>query len=246
MGLQGRMTKDSMAATMPVDAPAYHGKPFYYKKARMMRFDYVTDAEAAAELLPEQLSLPDTAAASLTFVDYPWSTLGPYHEAILGIQALYGDQELSYLTHLILDSAAPILAGREIYGFPKKMGCVEFVTQEDVMAAYVERPKGMRICSGEMRIEQALPPLPDGTPLQACALRVIPSPEEGKTHSLVELIQTDLITSSVEMWTGPGSCRMTGTSALDPWHRLPVKEMLNSVYMVCDFELGFGRILETL
>lgn len=246
MGLQGRLTIDKMAATMPVDAPAYHGKPFYYKKARMMRFDYETDAEAAAELLPEQLSLPDTATASLNFVDYPWSTLGAYHEAILGIQAVYGDRELSYLTHLILDSNTPILAGREIYGFPKKMGCVEFVREDDLIAAYVERPKGIRICSGVMRIEQQLPPLPDGTPLEACALRVIPSPEEGKAHSLVELIQTDLIASSVEMWTGPGSCLLTGASALDPWHRLPVKEMLSCVYMVCDFELGSGRILETL
>lgn len=34
MGSQGRLTKDKMGMTMPVDAPAYHRKPFYYKKAR--------------------------------------------------------------------------------------------------------------------------------------------------------------------------------------------------------------------
>jgi acetoacetate decarboxylase len=246
MSLQGRLTKDKMAATMPVDAPAYHRKPFYYKKARWMRFDYETDADSAAELLPEQLSLTDPPIASLSFVDYPWSTIGAYHEAILAIQATYGDEQLIYLTHLILDSITPILVGRDLYGFPKKMGCVEFVQEEDMTAAFVERPRGIRICSGVMRMEQQLDPLPDGMPLKTCSLRVIPSPEKDKDHSLVELIQTDLIVSSVEMWTGPGSCHFTGASALDPWHKLPVKEMMSCIYMIFDFELSYGRILETL
>lgn len=246
MGSQGRLTKDKMGMTMPVDAPAYHRKPFYYKKARWLRFDYETDAECAAELLPEQLSLTDTPTASLSFADYPWSTLGVYREAILAIQTSYGDEELTYLTHLVLDKDTPILAGRDVYGFPKKMGCVEFVQDEDLTAAYMERPRGIRICSGVIRPEQPLEPPPDGTPLKVCALRVIPSPEKGTDHSLVELIQTDLVASSVEMWTGPGNCHFTGASVLDPWHRLPVKQMLSSSYMIFDFELSYGRILETL
>lgn len=126
------------------------------------------------------------------------------------------------------------------------MGTVEFVREEDLIAAYMERPRGIRICSGVMRMEQSLEPLPDRTPLKACSLRVIPSPEKDKDHSLVELIQTDLIVSSVEMWTGPGNCHLTGASALDPWHKLPVKEMISSIYMIFDFELSYGRVLETL
>jgi len=246
MGIQGRLTKDNMAATMPVDAPAYHRKPFYYRGARWMRFDYETDAESVAELLPAQLSLPDTATASLSFVDYPWSSIGSYHEAILAIQAIYSGEELFYLTHLILDRDTPILVGRDLYGFPKKVGHIEFIEEEDLTAAYVERPRGIRICSGVMRREEPLAALPDGTPLKACALRVIPSPEKGRDHSLVELIQTDLIVSSVEMWAGPGSCHLSGESVLDPWHEIPVKKMLSSTYMIFDFELAYGRILETL
>jgi len=246
MGIQGRLTKERMATTMPVDAPAYHRKPFYYKGARWMRFDYETDAEAAAGLLPEQLSLPDTPTASLNLVDYPWSSIGSYHEAILAIDARYGGEDLFYLTHLILDKDTPILVGRDVYGFPKKMGCVEFIEEEDLRAAYVERPRGIRICSGIMRRERPMEPLPDGTALKACALRVIPSPEKDRDHSLVQLIQTDLVVRSVEMWTGPGNCHFTGASALDPWHMLGVKRMLSSTYMVFDFELAYGRILETL
>lgn len=30
MGLKGKLTKAKMGTTMPVDAPVYHRKPFYF------------------------------------------------------------------------------------------------------------------------------------------------------------------------------------------------------------------------
>lgn len=246
MGLQGKLTKKNIAHTMPVDAPAYHKKPFYFKRARLLRFDYETDPEAAARLVPHKLLVADPPAAFLLINEYPWSTLGPYREAVLGVNVLHGDRLLHYISHLMLDSDVPILAGRELYGFPKKMGVIEFAQQDDVLAGVVERPKGIRICAGVFRPEAPLDPPPDGTPLQSCAMRVIPSPEKDKDHSLVELIQTDMILSSVEVWAGTGSCYFPGISTLDPWHTLPVKRMKAATYTVTDFVLPEGKILETL
>jgi len=246
MGLQGKLTKAMMGTTMPADAPAFHKKPFYFKQARFLRFDYETDPDTAAQLIPEQLSLTDPAMAFLLINEYPWSTAGVYREAVLGVNVLYGGQALQYLCHLMLDSTVPVLAGREVFGMPKREGVVEFVQHDDVMAGYVERPKGIRICSGVFRPERPLEPLPDGTPLNTCSLRVIPSPEKEKDHSLVELIQTDLILSSIEMWSGPGNCSFTGASVLDPWHTLPVAKMIAATYLVCDFVIEGGKILETL
>lgn len=246
MEVQGTLTRGKMASTLPVDAPAYHRKPFYFKGARLLRFDYETDADTAAQLVPDKLRLADPATAFLLINEYPWSTLGPYREAVLGVNVFHGDRPLHYISHLMLDSDTPILAGRELYGFPKKMGVIEFAQQGDVLAGVVERPKGIRICSAVFRPEQPLDPPPDGSPLQTCALRVIPSPEKDMLHSLVELIQTDMILSSVEVWTGTGSCHFPGISALDPWHNLPVKKMAAATYSVADFVLPEGKILETL
>jgi acetoacetate decarboxylase len=246
MGLQGKLTKENIAHTMPVDAPAYHKKPFYFEGARMLRFDYETDPDAAAGLIPAQLRLTDPPTAALMINEYPWSTLGPYREAILGVNVCYGDETFHYTNYLMLDSDVPILAGRDIYGFPKKMGVIEFEQQDDVMAGYVERPRGIRICSGVFRPEVPVDPPPDGTPMPTCSLRVIPSPEKDKDHSLVELIQTDLILSSAEVWGGTGSCHFPGISVLDPWHSLPVKKMLGATHLVADFVLPDAKILETL
>ena len=246
MGLQSKLTKSEIGYSMPVDAPAYPPPPGHFKRARFLRFDYETNADSASELIPEQLRLRDPATAALMFVEYPWSTAGNYQEAVLGLNVLYGDQALYYVCYLMLDKTVPVLGGREAVGYPKKKGVVELVQHEDAMGGYVERPKGIRICSGVMRPEQPLDGLPDGTLSSACSLRVIPSPEQGKDHSLVELIRTDSILSSVEVWSGPGSCSFAGTSVLDPWHKLPVVEMIASTYLVSDFFIEGGRILETL
>jgi acetoacetate decarboxylase len=178
--------------------------------------------------------------------EYPWSTLGPYREAVLGVNVCYGEETFHYISHLMLDSDVPILAGRDLYGFPKKMGVIEFEQQDDVRAGYVERPRGIRICSGVFRPEAPVDPPPDGTPMPTCSLRVIPSPEKGKDHSLVEIVQTDMILSSAEVWAGTGSCHFPGISVLDPWHSLPVKKMLGAAQLVADFVLPDGKILETL
>ncbi|MEW6442896.1 MAG: acetoacetate decarboxylase family protein [bacterium] len=247
MAIRGRLTKEKMASSMPADAPAYHRKPFHYRKARWLRFDYETDPEAAAELVPAPLELPQTATASLTFADYTWSTLGSYRETILSIQALDGGEELPYLAYLMLNREVPVLVGREVYGFPKKMGVVEFFEEEDLMAAYVERPRGIRICSGVMRPEQSVgSPLPAGSSVDALSLRILPSPERDQEHSLVEIIRTGFVVRSMEVWTGPGNCHFTGASALDPWHKLPVKRMLGCSYLIFDAELAPGKVLYTL
>jgi acetoacetate decarboxylase len=246
MRIQGKLTKEKMAHTMPVDAPVYHKKPFYFRGARMYSFRFETDPAAAAELIPAELTLAEPASATLMFCEYPWSTIGTYKEAILSVNVCYKGETFQYLTHLILDSCEPILVGREIYGIPKKMGAVEFTEQGDVLAGFVERPKGIRIASSVFRAEAPLTSPPDGTLLRTLTLRTIPSPEKDTDHSLVELIETNSILSSVEMWSGTGSCHFPEISVFDPWHKLPVKKMLETTYMVTDIVLTGSRVVARL
>ncbi len=246
MAIQGKLTRENIAHTMAADAPAYQQKPFHYRGAKMYRFEYETEPEAAAELIPAQLTLAEPASASLMFFEYPWSTIGPYKEAILSVNVFYKGEAFQYLAHLLLESNVPILVGREIYGLPKKMGSIKFTHEGDILAGYAERPEGIRICSGVFRTESPLESPPDGTPLRFIGLRTIPSPEKGKEHSHVELVQTDGILSSIELWAGTGSCHFPGISVFDPWHKLPVKNMLSTTFMTTDIILSEGKVMERL
>jgi hypothetical protein len=46
-------------------------------------------------------------------------------------------------------------------------------------------------------------------------------------------------------WQGTGWLKFHSDSAVDPWHRLPVKQIMDARYVGFHSELGFGRVLKT-
>ena len=99
---------------MPVDAPLYHKPPIHYRHVQTIAVMYETDREAALDLLPEGLMLVEPAIATLLFIRYPYSTLGPYEEAILGISCTWDGEPRFYIPHIVVNSDVPQVAGREI------------------------------------------------------------------------------------------------------------------------------------
>jgi acetoacetate decarboxylase len=242
---EGRLTKDKFGYAMPVDAPLYARPPIYYKGAEMISIIYQTDTDAALDLLPEGLGLPEPATASLLFIRYPWSTLGPYEETILGISCLWNGEPKFYIAHIVVNSDIPQAAGREIWGYPKKMATITIGTEGDLLWGKMERPAGHLLCSAGMK-----PEIPVGELTAAggsgVSLRIIPSPEEGAPPSLAELIEVPQRNNvPLETWTGPGWAVYHSNSSIDPWHKLPIKQLLGAIYSKYNMELGFGRVIKT-
>jgi acetoacetate decarboxylase len=241
--LKGQLTLDRFGASMPVDAPYYQSPPFYYRDVQAMTIVYETDGEAAARMLPEGIELPIPAQASLLLIRYPSSTFGPYNEAILGISCRWQGTPHLYIAQIVVDTVPPLVGGREIWGFPKKIARIEIDRDQELLTGHVERPQGVCLLSASMRPERPLP-VADGPFGGSLSLRVIPSPEEGQPPSVAELIQVaNADRHTHEAWTGPATLRYEASSTLDPWHALPVKEITAGVYSRYDFTLPHGRIL---
>ena len=243
--LPGRLGKDRFGYSMPVDAPLYQRPPFYYRDARALTIMYETDAESAQDLLPEGLELPLPASARLMVVRYPFSTFGPYDEAILGLECRWQGEPRFYIAHIVLTTVPPLVGGREVWGFPKKLAHIELRQEQELIRGVVERPQGTRLATAVMRPERPLelPPTPGGGTL---SLRVIPSPEEGQPPSLAQLIEIPAADwRTHEMWAGSGTLSLDARSDLDPWHRLPVRQIKGALYARYDFTLPYGRVLKT-
>ncbi len=240
----GRLNPLSAGASMPVDAPYYQSPPFHYRDAQSMAIAYETDAGAAAEMLPEGLELTSPAVATLSFIRYPFSTFGPYDEVILGIVCRWQEEPGSYIAHIVVNTVPPLVAGREIWGYPKKLARIEIAQDEEMMTGIMERPDGIRIATAAMRIES---PLEVGPPARGAglSLRVIPSVEEGKPPSLAELIATRSTSTVHEAWSGTGTVSYDGRSDLDPWHLLPVERVLNATFRRFDMLLPHGEVIRT-
>ena len=240
--LPGRLTKDRFGASMPVDAPYYQEPPFYYRDVQNFSVSYETHAEAVAELLPEGTEVELPAIAVVSVIWYPNTTFGPYNEAILGVPCRFEQKPYLYIPHIVVDTVPPLAGGREIWGFPKKMATIALDAEDELLRGTVERPKGVRILTSTMRRER---PLTEEEPaLPALSLRVIPSPEPNAPPSLSDLVATNLDDRVVhEAWSGPATLSYDGQSPLDPWHTLPVRNVLGGTYTRYDFTLPHGRIV---
>ncbi|NQV21407.1 MAG: acetoacetate decarboxylase family protein [Rhodospirillales bacterium] len=253
MGRMGRLTLDKFGATMPVTAPAIQESPFWYRGVTMMFVQYRTDEEALLRVLPEGLELGDDPTAVVAIGDYHFSTFGPYPEAIFSIPCLLDGEPVSYAHYLFVDQEAPLIAGREVWGYAKKLAHIEFIRQSEEYMAIVERPRGNRILTAVMRTVDNVP-AENFVSLPSVALKMIPDaePNGNRGQAISQLVRTEVEFAPVtatdglsEVWTGPGSLVFDAQSANDPWHELPVREVLSCTYGTFNFYLPKGKIVKT-
>lgn len=240
---KGRLTKDKFTANMPVDAPLYSTPPIYYKNVEAISFTYETDEDAIIDILPEALEVTDPPIATVLIIKYPFSTLGPYDEAILGVSCTLDSKPRFYIPHIVVHSDIPLAAGREIWGYPKKFAYVSLEREGDLIIGTMERPRGNRICTGVMRPEKSLPII-ETEKFPGISLRVIPSPEGSATPSLAELIEVPPESTTIEAYSGPGFLQFDSISNLDPWHKFKVKNLISAIYRRYDNVLHPGKVIK--
>jgi acetoacetate decarboxylase len=239
MGKCGALTKDKLGFSMPLDTPLYGRLPVLYTGVSMLIYEYVTSADAAAALLPAQLELvdvpnaPNAAIAMLLFAEYPWSTIGPYNEVAQALVCTYKGKMVTYAVRLHVTTDRALTMGRECGGFAKKLGDIPF-NHDMSYASWLERPTGIRICSGVMEPGVQLPAdSPNAlNAIDFVSLRVMPNIADPDNPSLRQLIHTKWLFVNGQTWTGNGSFSYTGTSSLDPYHKLPcLAPYKNLLYM---------------
>jgi len=243
MPKSGRLNKKNIGFCMPGDAPLYSKPPIYYKDVEAISFAYETDEDAVLDILPEGLEINSPPTANLIFIKYPFSTLGPYDEAILGIGCLWQGEPRIYIAHIVLNTDMPLAAGREIWGFPKKLAHITLEKEGDLITGTMERPRGNRICTGAIRPEAPIEVVQAGG-VPSVSLRLIPSPEEGAEPSLMDLIEVPSNSTTREAWQGSGYAEFNSASTIDPWHRIAIKKPLAAMYRRYDMILDYGKVVK--
>jgi acetoacetate decarboxylase len=241
MSVKGKLTKEMMGPNLPLDMPTVSPGTSFFKDVRMLRFDFITDSEIAARVIPSQFSLKDDAKAAFMVSDFGFTSVGPYKESVLTVNVLYQDATYVYFVQMMLNSALPTMAGRDT-GYPKKVGFVDITQHEDTIAGYVERPKGERLATGILRIDQPIEPYPEEMPSSSLSLRPVVYPDKPVQ---MDIIRMDTVTKPTKVHAATGSCSFTGISVVDPWHTIPVKEMVGASYLEADFYYTGSETLET-
>src|SRR5579859_2044609 len=109
------------AFAMPLTAPAFPPGPYRFINREYMIITYRSDPEKLRAVVPEPLVL-DGDVVKYEFIRMPDSTgFGDYTETGQVIPVTFEGRKGGYTHCMFLNDEAPIAAGRELWGFPKKL-----------------------------------------------------------------------------------------------------------------------------
>lgn len=232
---------------MPPGNPSYPPPPYQFRQREYFIITYETDMETLREWVPEPLTIPEPIV-KYEFIRMPDSTgLGDYTESGQVIPVEFNGEKGQFLLSMYLDNEPAILAGREIWGFPKKTGIpslrVDPVSRDTLVGRlfYGE----LEVARGTMGYKWNTLPTEDiresmgKTPnfLLKCIPDVDGSPK------IKQLVRYHLADVSVHgAWTGPVDLQLFH-HALAPVADLPIKRIRSGVHFVSDLTLLPGKVV---
>ena len=171
----------------------------------------VIESPAPTFSLPDGLEVAASPRIIVVFAERPESTLGPCNEAVVLIAASFKGADGLYCPLIYVDSDAALCAGREIWGFPKKLAEIVIDECDGVVDAHVSR-RGEQLMRLRARVTESI----DATALTSREPRtatychkVMPSvsAEEPSIDSLTSVRSEAVIR---EAWTGMGMIEAAG------------------------------------
>jgi acetoacetate decarboxylase len=221
----GKLEKDWLKHVSPLDMPAYPPLPYFYNDATVIIFRYETDFDSAAKLLPPALEIDNPPIVSLFIADYADSTLGPYREVSQSVLCFLDSERFYYAVRLNVNSEPSLLAGREYWSFPKKLGKIDFLHN----SAYEGRLKsleGRELVWGRVEDPE---PLSFSFPsdFNYLCLKLIPNYEDFTKLSSAQLVYSRWSQTSGQYWRVKGSLQIEENLKEDPYYRCPIRRILD-------------------
>jgi acetoacetate decarboxylase len=247
---------------MPIAAPLYPPPPYEFRAALQTWVVYEADPTAIAPLLPAGVRIDgDRAICGAWACHYPVSTFGPYLEAYIVVRVEVAGERFWYQPVIVTDAEAPMAAGREVWGYGKKLAHITWSGQDsggpgtEQLVMTVERPRGVRLMTLSMMPERLiggpeLATLETAELLPTLSHRVLPASELGGPPLVDELVAVDVRARAhrgadgrPELWRGRGAVELGSGSAADPWHVFRPTRVLDAFSACTDFTLPQGRVV---
>lgn len=231
------------AFAMPITQPAYPKGPYRFINREFMVIKYETDLEQLKKVVPEPLTVTEPYV-NFEFIRMPDSSgFGDYTESGQVIPVTYNGKPGVYVHTMFLDDEAPIAAGREIWGFPKKLAKPNISIQGESLIGKLEY-EGATIAMGTMGYKfQTLDTqaLLKSLLVPNYLLKIIPHVDG--TPRVCELVTYNLEDVTIKgAWTGPAALELTH-HALARVADLPVKRVISGTHILTDLTLPYGKVV---
>jgi acetoacetate decarboxylase len=233
------------AFAMPITSPSGLQIDYKFKNREYLIISYETDIEVLQELVPAPLKVVSNVV-KYEFMRMPDAHgFGSFTESGQVIEVEYDGKLGSYSHMMFLDDLAPIAAGREIWGFPKKYGNPTLEVDVDTLLGKLKY-NSVDVAIGTMGYKyKELDTVKVQKGLEETAnylLKIIPH-ANGKEASICQLVRYYLQDVTVHgAWSGPAALQLF-EHALAPVSQLPVRKVLGGTHLIADLTLGFGEVV---
>ncbi|MDA0661735.1 MAG: acetoacetate decarboxylase [Proteobacteria bacterium] len=241
------MNRDEILKTpsMPVAGPSYPKGPFRFINREYMIIIYESDPDAIRQAVPEPLE-PEENLVYYEWINMPDSSgFGSYMESGIVIPCRYKGESINFTAQMYLNDDPPIVAGREIWGFPKKWAHPKMEVVEDTLNGTLHYA-GQLVAQGTMAYKhESLARNPEKTKAALgktqCNLKLIPG-VDGKP-AICQLVAYNLTDYAVKgSWSGDARLHLV-PHVNAPVADLPVKRIVGGRHFVADLTLPYGRVL---
>jgi acetoacetate decarboxylase len=231
------------AFAMPLTSPAYPIGPYRFSHREFLIITYRTDLAKLRELVPAPLQV-DEPLVKFEFIRMPDSTgFGDYTESGQVIPVSFQGRKGGYTHCMFLNDHPPIAGGRELWGFPKKLGEPTLRAEIDTLIGTLDYGS-IRIATGTMGYKHK------GADLDAVKTSLLAPnfllkimPHVDGTPRICELVEYHLEDIDLKgAWTGPAALSLN-SHALAPLAELPVLEIVGAIHIIADLTLGLGKVV---
>ena len=240
------MTEDEVrqhAFAMPIDNPAYPPGPYLFVDREYLVVTYRTDSEALRRVVPAPLEVTEPLV-KYEFIRMPDSTgFGDYTESGQVIPVRLRGEDGGYVRMMFLDDHPPTAGGRELWGFPKKLGKPELKVHRDTLVG-VLRYSDIPVAIGTMGYKYSrMDERKAIASLEAPAFLLKVMPHVDGTPRVCELVRYAMKCVQFKgAWSGPGALQLFA-HALAPVADLPVREVVSAVHLKADLLLPYGEVV---
>jgi acetoacetate decarboxylase len=237
------MNPENWGFTNPIVSPLYGKPPLVWKDMRVQLVVYETDAEAVRRVIPHPLEARSNIVITWVSEFELGTTQGAFKEMAIYVQVKYNDYEGDYEPFLYVNTPLPLTAGREIWGYQKKLADISLTFEQEATIGKVTRLdhqilKTLVIPEYVASMDE-VPWSRDGV----FSLKYIPSAEEGG-KPLRELVLTagEFTAQKSKFFGGRGSVNFE-RSEIDPTYLLEPRRILGGFFGQGDLYLPFGKIV---
>ena len=232
-------------ASMPLQSPTFPRGPYKFFKRQYLVIRYTADPALIRAALPEPLE-PVGETVAVQWLDLPdGEGLGAYSATAQVIPCSFKGEPCNFISQMYVDNTPPLAGGREIWGYPMKLGKAVLKVNADTLTGTLHYATQC-VATGTMvykhdafrkdysaeqerlartQITLKLIPDIDGTPAIA---------------QLVAINFEDVVVHGA--WTGRARLEMV-PSVNCPLADLPVREIVGGLHMVTDMTLPYGKVV---